>query len=155
MKAQNIFNTLLTFAVLLGASAFTVNQVSETAEASLKVKVSGVKTTEGKIHILLFNQAIGFPANPAKAYKKVTVKATSGEVTTTIGMLPAGKYSIVAFHDKNGNDAFDKSWFGSPEEDYGFSNIPGEFCGTPSFQQTSFEVTLSANAITVKLINVE
>ncbi len=153
MQTQSIFKTVLAVAVMLVMYSFTANKFQTPNEISLKVKVSSVKTAEGNIHVLLFNQAVGYPTNPAKAFKHIKGKATAGEVNITIDKLPAGTYSIVAFHDKNANEEFDKSWFGSPKEDYGFSNIPSEFCGTPSFQQTSFVVNPASNSVTVKLMN--
>lgn len=155
MQTETIFRALLASIVILGASSFTGKQITIPAETSLKVKVSEVKSAEGNVHILLFNQAAGFPTNPAMAYKHVKCKAASGEVIITIDKIPAGTYSIVAFHDKNVNEEFDKSWFGSPKEDYGFSNIPDEYCGTPSFQQTSFVVNQTASTISVKLISIQ
>jgi uncharacterized protein (DUF2141 family) len=107
------------------------------------------------VFVLLFNQAIGFPMNQAKAYKKLKGKVDGSKVSLMAENLPAGKYAIVAFHDANSNDNFDKSWLGSPRESYGFSSIQDEFCGTPSFQQTSFEVNGKANTVSVKLTSIK
>lgn len=98
---------------------------------------------------------MGFPANEEMAYRHVKYKAAKGEVTLEMANIPFGKYAIVSFHDFDGNQRFDKSWFGSPKEDYGFSNIPSEYCGTPSFQQTSFEVNTTNNSISVKLMHIK
>ena len=146
---------ILMYFIVIGASSFTPKHHSKTSETSLQVKVSGIKSATGDVHVLLFNNPTGFPDNPAKAYKHLKGKAIVGELILTMGKIPSGTYSIVAFHDKNSNDHFDKSWFGSPREDYGFSNIPNEFCGTPSFQQTSFIVNQSSNTVSVKLMNVK
>lgn len=152
---QPIFKIILLCAAIIGVSSFTEGPFICGVEPFLKVKVSGVKGYEGNIHILLFDQAVGFPTNPAKAYKHIRSKVSLGEVSVTIENVPFGTYAIVSFHDRNSNEIFDKSWFGSPKEDYGFSNIPGEYCGTPSFQQTSFRVDQGANEVEIKLINVE
>ncbi len=121
----------------------------------LKVTVAGVRSADGYVHVLLYNNATGYPQNPAMAYKHMKVKAAKGQVAVGVESLPAGSYSIVAFHDQNSNNEFDKSWFGSPREDYGFSNVPGEFCGTPSFQQTSFQLGEGEQTVSVKLISVK
>lgn len=150
-----VLKIFLVSGVLLGISSFT-SEKNRIAEASmLKVKVTGVKSKEGNVHVLLFDQATGFPSNAAKAYKHVKAEANTGEVTIVIDKIPFGTYSIVAFHDKNSNEEFDKSWFGSPKENYGFSNIPGEYCGTPSFQQTSFKVNQKSSSIAINLMNVD
>lgn len=151
-KMQIVSRVVLTFGIMLGLYAFTYKP---SANTTLSVTVSGVKSADGNVHVLLFNNAVGYPSNPDKAYKHIQTRTAKGEVVLKIDNVPSGTYSIVSFHDKNNNGAFDKSWFGSPREDYGFSNIPREYCGTPSFQQTSFTVSEKSNDIKVKLINVE
>ena len=98
---------------------------------------------------------MGFPMNEEMAYRHVKCKAEKGEATLDLPNIPSGKYAIVSFHDFDGNNRFDKSWYGSPKEDYGFSNIPGEFCGIPSFQQTTFVVNEASNSISLKLMNIK
>lgn len=143
--------TLLAFAVILGASSFTFQSTLTT----LKVKVTGIRSADGDIHVLIFNKATGFPMNEEMAYRHVKCKAAKGEVTIDMANIPSGKYAIVSFHDFDGNNRFDKSWFGSPKEDYGFSNIPNEFCGTPSFQQTCFEVSATNSSVSVNLMHIK
>jgi uncharacterized protein (DUF2141 family) len=138
-------------AVIFLSSSFT----QPGGPVGFKVKVTSIRSAQGSIHVFLFNSAAGYPTNHAKAYKHLVSKAATGEVTFSVGDIPEGTYSIVAFHDKNGNNSFDKTWYGSPKEDYGFSNIPGEFCGTPSFQQTSFKVSAQTNSVTVNLMNMD
>ena len=148
---QTFLKTLLAFAVILGASSFTF----QSTHTSLRVKVTGIRSADGDIHILIFNKAMGFPMNEDMAYRHVKCKAAKGEVTLDMANMPSGKYAISSFHDFDGNNRFDKSWFGSPVEDYGFSNIPGEYCGTPSFQQTSFDVNAASNSVSVKLMSIK
>lgn len=142
---------MLIFGVISALSGFTFKP---NANTSLNVTVSGVRNSDGSVHVLLFNSATGYPSNPDRAYKHVKVNAVKGKVVLQLDNIPAGTYSVVSFHDKNNNGSFDKSWFGSPKEDYGFSNIPNEYCGTPSFQQTSFSVSGKNNTVTVKLMNI-
>lgn len=139
---------------VLGMSAFAFTQ-KITPGHTIQITVEGLSSVKGQVYVLLFNQAIGFPTNQAKAYKKLKTKINGKKVFLTAENLPAGTYSIVAFHDANSNDHFDKSWLGSPRESYGFSSINDEFCGTPSFQQTSFEVNDKVNYITVKLTTIK
>ncbi len=122
---------------------------------TLTVHVPDIRHNKGQIHLLLFNQAAGFPLNPENAYRHFQQDAFTGAFKMTIRDLTPGQYAAVIFHDTNSNDQFDRSWFGSPKEDYGFSNMPYEFCGTPSFQQTSFTVKDDAQSITIKLIKAD
>jgi uncharacterized protein (DUF2141 family) len=155
MKKLTAILPIMFFVFIAGTTPPMQQYATPSNESSLKVKVSGVKSTAGYVHVLLFNQAMGFPTNSAKAYKHVKAKAVPGEVTINVDNIAYGTYSIVAFHDTDADGEFDRSWFGSPQEDYGFSNIPGEFCGTPSFQQTSFRFAQASSTIAVKLMNVD
>jgi uncharacterized protein (DUF2141 family) len=138
---------------LLGMSAFAPK--TNFGVHNLKISIEGIPTIKGQVYVLLFNQAIGFPMNQAKAYKKFKEKVNGNKLTIQVENLPAGKYAIVAFHDANSNDALDKNWLGSPRESYGFSNIQDEFCGTPSFQQTSFEVNDKSESVVVKFTSIK
>jgi uncharacterized protein (DUF2141 family) len=118
----------------------------------LTVKVTNLASTHGKLYVLVYDQQAGFPTNPAKALRKVEAKMTSTSPEIAITGLPVGKYAFVVFHDKNANGKLDKGWFGSPQEAYGFSNLPSDFCGTPSFQQTVVDFDAAHAVIAIKLI---
>jgi uncharacterized protein (DUF2141 family) len=140
---------------VLGFCALAFSPKDASTTHNLKITVEGIPSTKGQIYVLLFNQAIGFPMNQAKAYKKLKAKVNGNKAGLTAEQIPAGSYAIVAFHDENQNNTFDKSWLGSPRESYGFSSIQDEFCGTPSFQQTSFEVNGKSESVIVKLTNIK
>jgi uncharacterized protein (DUF2141 family) len=137
----------------LGMCAFAPR--TESGNYPLRITVEGIPSIKGQVYVLLFNQAIGFPMNQTKAYKKLKGKVSGATLTLTTENLPTGKYAIVAFHDANSNDALDKNWLGSPRESYGFSSINDEFCGTPSFQQTAFEVNEKSGSVVVKLTSIK
>ena len=147
---QKVITLLLALGISVLASSFT-NEKKVNA-SSLSVSVSGISSVSGNMYFLIYNQAIGYPSNPEKAYKKVITKVTGVNQIIQIENLPSGNYSIVAFHDKNANNEFDKTWYGSPKESYGFTNTPNNFCGTPSFQQTSFQYDGKAAAVKIQLI---
>ena len=56
-----------------------------------------------------------------------------------INNLKEGIYAVAIFHDENSNDKFD-SFFGIPNEKYGFSNNPSIFLSAPKFEQSSFDL---------------
>ena len=45
-----------------------------------------------------------------------------------------------SFHDENGNNEFDKNFFGFPLEGFGFSNDANVFFGPPDFKEAAIEV---------------
>jgi uncharacterized protein (DUF2141 family) len=139
--------------VALGMSVLTTSFTKKNyfPNSTLTVTVSGFTSASGNICVLLFNQSAGFPTNPDKAYKVIKTKVVSGAQDISIPDLPQGKYSVVVFHDKNANEKFDKNWLGMPKESYGFTNIPSDYCGTPSFEQTSFQISGNSHAVTIYL----
>jgi uncharacterized protein (DUF2141 family) len=143
------------FVVFIASLAFNSNYKQPEKQAGntfLQVEIENLPSSDGEVTILLFNNAKGFPVNPDLAYKINHVKISKNKAITIWKELPKGSYAISVFHDKNGNGEFDKSWFGSPNESYGFSNIPVEFCGTPSFSQTAFSLDNEPETIIIKLI---
>ncbi len=147
---QKAITLLLTLGISVLTSSFTKEKKGNTN--SLNVSISGIPSVSGNVYLLVYNQAIGFPSNPEKAYKKVLAKVSGANQIVAIENLPSGNYSIVAFHDKNANNEFDKTWYGSPKESYGFTNTPNNFCGTPSFQQTSFDYDGKIATVKIQLI---
>ena len=143
------------FVVIIASLAITSNYSQtekQDGNTSLKVEIGNLQSNTGRVTILLFNNAKGFPVNPDLAYKIIRVEISKNKATTNLKGIPNGLYAIVVFHDENVNDKFDKSWFGSPKESYGFSNTPVEFCGTPSFDQTSFVLNNEPKTISINLI---
>jgi uncharacterized protein (DUF2141 family) len=146
MKKMFFSAVFALFAVVFSAFLPTRNT------GDLRVSVSALPATDGKVYLLIYNAASGFPSNPDKAYRVVSKSPEAQTTTLTVDNLPHGRYAIVAFHDRNGNTKMDKSFWGSPREPYGFSNIPGEFCGTPSFEQTAVTFDAQNTALSIKLI---
>jgi uncharacterized protein (DUF2141 family) len=145
--------TILVFIMLTLAVSSNYGQTGKhNKETSLTIEIGNFPNNSGKAVILLYNSAKGYPVNPDLAYKINKTKISNNKASATWTGIPKGDYSISAFHDENDNSEFDKSWFGSPKESYGFSNIPGEFCGTPSFSQTSFKVGDEPKEIVIQLI---
>lgn len=141
--------------LLIATFGFTSNYSQtekQDGNTSLTVEIGNLQSNKGKVTILLFNSTKGFPVNPDLAYKIIHVDISKNKAITNWKGIPKGLYAISVFHDENGNNKFDKSWFGIPKESYGFSKIPTEFCGTPSFEQTSFELKSEPKTITINLI---
>jgi uncharacterized protein (DUF2141 family) len=73
------------------------------------------------------------------------ILTTSGEIVNQTSIviienLPAGKYGISYFHDKDGNMQMDSDKYGRPVEGYGFSNNAKGFMKAPNFNDTIFEL---------------
>ena len=117
----------------------SVSTVQE--KASLTINVSGIKDRKGKLQVALFNSAEGFP-NDAKPFRAEVLDITdNNQLRVVFKDLPAGEYSVAAYHDKNGNGKLDKNLVGMPVEDYGFSNdTRGTRLSAPSFEDTKMPI---------------
>ena len=115
--------------------------VTVQAKASLTIDISGVKERKGKLQVALFNSAEGFP-DDAKPFRAEVLDITAdNELQVIFEDLPAGEYSVAAYHDKNGNGKLDKNLVGIPVEDYGFSNdTRGTRMSAPSFEDTKMQI---------------
>ena len=66
--------------------------------------------------------------------------------------LDPGQYTIILFHDENGNGKLDKNALGVPTEPYGFSNNVRGFLGPPDFEEAIMEVNAGDKAVRIALI---
>jgi uncharacterized protein (DUF2141 family) len=150
---QSMLMKKMFFGAVFALSTFVFSAFQPTRNTGdLHVSVSNLPAADGKVYLLVYNAATGFPSNPDKAYRVVSKAPEAQTASLTVGNLPHGRYAIVAFHDRNGNAKMDKSFWGSPREPYGFSNIPGEFCGTPSFEQTAVIFDAQHTSLSINLM---
>ncbi len=127
---------------ILAAAVATILLTQISAHAlTLTVKGLGTSSANGKYLCLLFNSAVGFPKEPAKAYKSVTGTVAGNTGSCIFPGVPAGTYAVSTFHDKNSDEKLNTGMFGIPQEKYGFSNNASEPFGPPSFQKAAFKLT--------------
>lgn len=109
------------------------------SQNTLFVRVEGVKTSNGRISVAVYNQAEGF-LKFDKVYKCDSTKALKGTTHIAIDDLPEGEYALAIFHDENGNDVLDTNWLGIPKEAIGFSKGKMKTFGPPSFSECALRI---------------
>lgn len=107
-------------------------------QKSLSVEVIGVKNSEGKIRVAIYDSSDTF-LKFDKVFMTGSTEARSGSTKILIGDLPEGSYALAIFHDENGNDELDTNWLGIPKEAVGFSNAKMKTFGPPSFKECLIE----------------
>jgi uncharacterized protein (DUF2141 family) len=141
---------LLMAFVFLAASLSVASALEPQADAhDLTVNITEGKGKTGEIHLALFSKDKGFPMEFSKADK--TAKIKLDKPTHVFAALPAGKYVVVVFHDKNGNGKLDKTLIGFPTEPVGLSNGLQINKGKPDFDKAKVTVT-KATTIDIKLV---
>ena len=125
-----------------------------TAKASLTVSVSGIRNDKGQVFIQLWTASEGFPKQAEKAYKYVAIdanKAVNGIIRTTFPSLAPGTYAVSILHDENRNGKMDTNAFGIPKEGWAVSNNVITRMHAPSYEQASFQLLPSGQAISIAL----
>jgi uncharacterized protein (DUF2141 family) len=103
--------------------------------ATLKVDISGVRSSKGAIYVGLFKDPKTF-LTVRGVYRWIRVRPKRGNVSCKFRNLPKGRYAVALFHDENGNEELDLTPMGFPKEGYAISGKVG--VGMPKFKDCSF-----------------
>jgi uncharacterized protein (DUF2141 family) len=131
-------NTPALFLLLLLLMGFT----AATAQ-NIEVKIAGMRSTSGQIHIKIFKDDAGFKAD--KEYRKLSYKkdgAVNGEMTVNFSLDP-GVYGFALLDDESNNGQMDYNFIGLPDEGFGFSNFYLTGLNRPKFDL--FKLTVNPN----------
>lgn len=143
-------NKLLIITILL----FWVTNPSllsqSTSTATLEIKFTGIRNSNGNITIGINNAPEGWPREPQMndRWKKQHIKA--GVFTAKIEDLNYGTYAISVLDDENTNQKIDM-FIGIPKEGWGFSMNPPFKLSAPKFNECSFLVDKPYQQITIHL----
>ncbi len=129
----------------LGAPKFAV-------AADLAITISDLRSTEGDVHIALYDDPQRFPDSDGMI-DELRLSITTSSVTATFTGLAPGRYAIAAYHDENANHEFDQGLFAIPLENYAFSNGATVFFAAPSFDEAAFTVAIEGSRQTVSMGN--
>jgi uncharacterized protein (DUF2141 family) len=131
---------LLAYMVLsfVGFSYPPPTQGQATGQATVAVKVTGLRSEQGQVKIAVFN-------SPEKWLGKqpiysATINVDSQTVLWKMSDVPYGEYGIAVLHDENKNGRMDKNFVGIPLEPYGFSNNVRVTFGPPTWEKAKFVV---------------
>ena len=123
-----------------------VPAVPDRADGGLLVSVTGIRSGQGKVVVLVFDDAGAFGAyDQENAAGVAAAGAIKGGMSLRFPGLPARSHAVVVHHDENGNGEFDMAgeW---PLEGYGVSGAAGPF-DEPDFEAASVD----AAAVSVKM----
>ena len=129
---------LVVAATLLGA-LFTPT-LSAAAGPTLALRMSGFRSGDGQVLIVVYRGEDGFPRQPDKAWRKLAVKVSDGRASVDLTDVPPGDYAVGVVHDENSNNQLDTSWIGIPQEGIGTSNNAKGRMGPPKYRDARFEV---------------
>lgn len=132
----------------------TVPLTAQSGTATLTVRVTGVRNSNGQIALALFQGEAGFPGDSSKAVRllQAPIDSRTRSATFVLQAVSGGVYAISVFHDENMNGKLDKNLVGAPKEGYGASNNPRKRMGPPPFDEAKFSVNQPEQSIEIRLI---
>lgn len=154
MQGFQRFALAWTAVALLAASLMilTVAPARAQENGTLVIHVQNVSSKGGILRLGLYDEA-GYPHDDSKPIASADVTAHPGLTTVTLNNIPAGTYAIQAYQDTNSNDKVDTSWFGIPQEPFGFSRDARPRLSKPGFAAVKFDVAPGINSQTLHLQN--
>lgn len=118
---------------------------------SLTVGATGLR--RGKLGCMLFDQRRGFPNKVELSARNQRVRIVDSKAECLFDKLPAGRYAVALMHDENGNGKLDTSFFGSPQEGYGFSNGAKAHAFSPAtFEEARFTLPSAHDVISIPIV---
>lgn len=121
------------------------------APNEIRVTIKNVKKSAGLMTAELYrNEPDHFLKKTGREFRvRFAAKAPLTQFCVTAPA--AGKYAIVAYHDRNANLKFDKNPFGLPAEPYGVSQNPTIRLAPPPIEETLVDVDGAGAAIEIRL----
>ena len=119
-----------------------------TPTADLMVTVTALRSTEGTVHVALYDSREGFPDSD-HILDDLVVPASNPTARFT-GIAP-GTYAVAVYHDENGNGEFDQGLLGIPREGFAFSTGARALFGPPAFDDAAFVVEPDGTAVTIPM----
>jgi uncharacterized protein (DUF2141 family) len=124
-------------------------QAGQTAESTVDIDLSGLRSARGTVHVCLTSKPKHFPdckSDPAA----LRSSAAAGKPHLHLDHVPPGRYAIAVFHDENSNRTLDKL-AGIPKEGFAFSRNPSIRFRAPRFEDVAVDLTPGANQARLKM----
>jgi len=127
------------------------NSPQPDVQASLEVRVTGLRNLEGTLKIAIC-------ANP-ECYEDMTghiatasVPITDNSMSVMFDNLFPSKFVVMLYHDEDNNGDLETNFLGLPLEGYGFSNNVEPSFGKPDFDELAIEVPEDGHKEVIQMI---
>jgi uncharacterized protein (DUF2141 family) len=126
--------------LLISAIGFAQNN-------ALTVTITGIQNNSGKLMAEVYNSKGKFLKS---AYKTTSTSIKANTATVIFSDLPKSDYTVMVYHDQNGNGKLDKNFIGMPKEPVACSNNAKGFMGPPKYEDAKFSLVTDSK-ITIKM----
>ncbi len=137
-KAAGVPGRQILLLFLLLAIMLPPTEALSQAGGTLRIRVTGLRSTTGQALVLVYATAAGFPGSKEKALVSRYEPLSGTTAEFTVAGLAPGTYAVVIVHDENANREIDSNFLGIPKEGVGVSNGPQKRWGPPLFKPASF-----------------
>ena len=134
----------------LAAVIFLLHPSMALAELpGIKVIVSNISPSEGKVEVSLFNSSDSFMKEPY--LQQSGPPDENGRFETEFVGLPEGEFAVVVVHDANNNGKLDAGFLGIGGESFGYSNNASPWFSRPDFDEVKVTVDVPGTLIEINL----
>lgn len=126
-----------------------LSKCSGSAGSSVKVTVSGIESSSGKIRVQTYRGTKAEWLQSGKWLSRIETAAKAGTMTFCVPVSGPGTYAVAVRHDKNGNGKTDISSDGGAMSNNPSINIFN--LGKPSYKKTQFTVGAGVTAISINM----
>lgn len=150
-KHRPLLAVVLTVALLTGCVSAkpTPLATGSSAQGSLHVTLSGLRSDQGQVMVSLFASPDGFPDKVLKSLNTVTAAIHKQHAEVVLPNIPYGSYAVSVLHDEDNNGEMSTSMFGFPREGFCFSGHPDYKFGHPRFDQAQFYLVAPQQELTL------
>jgi len=128
--------------------AFPALLLGNSANGSISINVTGIRSSEGQLIACLWTEKRRFPrCDKNKNTIRKTFAISGSSMQLRFNDVAPGNYAVTIEHDEDGNGKLKTNFIGMPREGVGVSNNPG---GIPRFKNSL--VMVAANTtITIRM----
>jgi uncharacterized protein (DUF2141 family) len=123
----------------------------DTHAQQVKLKVTDIKSTKGKIVIILFKDHETFEEE--RGFRRIAFSKDSlknGAIDLHFTIEP-GIYGITLLDDEDSNGVMNKNFIGIPKEGFGFSNYYLNKMRLPHFDEFKTKINPGKNTVLIRL----
>jgi uncharacterized protein (DUF2141 family) len=121
------------------ALAATILAVPAAARAlELRIMIPNLKPEAGRVVVSVYNDAAAWKAGSAP-FRTAALPVVEGRATASF-QVPAGRYAVAAFQDRDGDGKLGQLPFGWPTEPSGYSGVTRPMFGRPDWDRSDFSL---------------
>jgi uncharacterized protein (DUF2141 family) len=121
-------------------------------KTDITVTVTGFSSTVGKVRMILFSAAEGFPSQVEKGVWNTSREITGKSMEVKIPSVDVGRYAIAVLHDADGDGKVKANILGIPKEGTGVTRDVRPAMRAPQFDECAMDFTVGAQTVTIALV---